>query len=155
MQRIETAAIGMVLFLAPIAACSAINPEVGPSQESCGIGAVGSAGPSGNGGYGSNPYGGSSSKAASSQSCSIDAGSPCDDCESKYCCTTRAACYADPVCICADNAMDGCLSSTDQMGTVPSAPATGCWNAFASRGTVEAARVACERAWCTGPCAIE
>jgi hypothetical protein len=156
MHRIETASIGMVLLLAPIAACSAIDPQVGPSQESCGVSAIGTTGPSGNGGYGSSPYGGySSSKPASSESCGIDAGSPCDDCESKYCCATRTACYADPVCTCVDQAMNTCLSSTDQMGNVPSAAANACWNAFASGGTLEAARVACERAWCPGPCAIE
>jgi hypothetical protein len=29
-----------------------------------------------------------------------------------------------------------------------------CWASFTATGNVEAARVTCERAWCTGPCAI-
>ena len=82
MQRIETPSIAMVLFLVPMAACSAIDPQVGPSQESCGVSATGAAGPSATGATDRVPYGGySSSKPASSESCGIDAGSPCDDCE--------------------------------------------------------------------------
>jgi hypothetical protein len=146
--------LALVLLFA--VGCAAIDPEVGPSQEACGIDAASSVAP-GNTGYGSTPstgYG-SSVPAARSQSCTPDAGSACDDCESRYCCMTRLACYSDPVCTCADQAMDLCLAKTDEGGTVQSPQATACWNAFSAYGTVEKARVACEQTWCAVACAVQ
>jgi hypothetical protein len=81
--------------------------------------------------------------------CQADAGTACDDCESEYCCPTRLACYEDPVCACADHALDVCNAAarnTLAMGV--------CWSTFANFGTVEAARVACQVAWCQQACAI-
>jgi hypothetical protein len=129
--------------------CAAIDPEVGPSQESCGIDAA-SPGAAINNGYGP-----SREPPASTQTCTPDAGSPCDDCESTYCCTTRLACYSDPVCTCADNAMDICLAATEQGGNVPSPQAASCWSAFSAFGTVERTRVACERTWCAAACVVQ
>jgi hypothetical protein len=68
---------------------------------------------------------------------------------------TRLACYSDPVCTCADQAMDLCLAKTDEGGTVQSPQATACWNAFSAYGTVEKARVACEQTWCAVACAVQ
>jgi len=82
--------------------------------------------------------------------CAEDAGSPCDDCESKWCCSTRLPCYEDPVCVCLDRALDGCL---DSAGKGESAIAA-CWASFSSSGSVEAARVACERLWCQEACGV-
>ncbi len=145
--------LAVAVFFA--AGCTALDPEVGPSQEACGADAA-SAGASGTTGYGSTPTSGytASDPAAQSQTCALDAGSPCDDCESRYCCMTRSACYADPVCVCADQALDGCLASTSEGGAVPPPQATACWNAFSAYGTVELARIACEQAWCAVACAI-
>ncbi|MGO9834852.1 MAG: hypothetical protein ACLP1X_11590 [Polyangiaceae bacterium] len=129
--------------------CAAIDPEVGPSQESCGIDAASPSAATNNG------YGPSPEPPASTQTCGPDAGSPCDDCESKYCCATRLACYSDPVCTCADNAMDICLAATNEGGAVLSPQAASCWSAFSAFGTVERTRVACERTWCTAACTVQ
>jgi hypothetical protein len=128
------------------AACSSIAPEVGPSQESCGVAALGATTTT-TSGYG---YGASSTARAIPTTCVADAGSACDDCESTWCCSTRLACYEDPVCACADHALDAC---TDAAGTDPSGNEA-CWSAFDATGTVEAARVACLTSWCQAACAI-
>jgi len=155
MERVLAArSLPLAFALASLPGCSAIDPQVGPSQESCGAKVAGAGNGSGNAGYPPTPSSGSQASPAAApwQTCSADAGSPCDDCESKWCCMTRLACYADPVCACADQALDACLDSTEQDGGVPSAGATACWTAFSARGTVEEARVACVRAWCSNPC---
>lgn len=135
------------------AACSSFYPQVGPSQESCGVEPL-HVGSTGGSEYGASAGDGYDTSGAAdgppSDMCSIDAGSACDDCESKWCCPTRLACYEDPVCVCADMAMDVCLASANASPKVTAS----CWASFTATGNVEAARVACERAWCTGPCAI-
>ncbi len=142
-----------VLVLAGMVGCAAIDPQVGPSQESCGVDPIGAASTAGSGGYGSAPSAGSggSSAVVATRYCSPDAGGPCDLCESTYCCTTRMACYMDPVCVCADHAMDECL------GNGGSAPSPGqvaaCEDAFSARGSVEQARITCLQAWCAAACA--
>jgi hypothetical protein len=83
--------------------------------------------------------------------CLPDAGSDCDNCESTWCCATRLACYHDPVCACADHWLDECLSANPDASESDIAE---CWDAFSSRGAVEKARVACQRAWCQVPCAV-
>jgi hypothetical protein len=60
------------------------------------------------------------------------------------------ACYEDPVCACADHAMDICAAAA---GTDPARNAA-CWSAFADEGTVETVRVGCERTWCQVACGI-
>jgi hypothetical protein len=148
----------LALALLSVSGCTAIDPEVGPSQESCGIDAASaSAGAAPAAGYGSTPSSGygTSRPLAPTQSCTPDAGSPCDDCESTYCCVTRLACYSDPVCTCADQAMDGCLAVTIEGGATPSPQAAACWSAFSAYGTVERVRVACERTWCAAACAVQ
>jgi hypothetical protein len=91
----------------------------------------------------------------SAPTCATDTGSPCDDCENTHCCATRSACYGDPVCACADVALDECLDAAES-SAMAGAPAqtSGCWNVFSARGTVEQARVACQRAWCQTECGL-
>jgi hypothetical protein len=138
-----------LLGLASVAACSAIEPEVGPSQESCGVSPIGPASTAVSGGYGSSPSGGNSASSAlpPSRYCAPDAGGPCDVCESTYCCATRMACYMDPVCVCADNAMDECQDAAKSADQV-----SACEDAFSARGTVEQARMTCLNAWCATVC---
>lgn len=101
---------------------------------------------SGGAGYGA---GTSSGQETNSSLCLADAGSPCDDCETRWCCAQRSDCYEDPVCTCADQALDQCqrLGSSD-------ASMAACWNSFAAEGTVEALRVQCLQAWCAEVCDI-
>jgi|SRR5580658_739803 hypothetical protein len=157
MRRLQVAlSLELTLALLCVEGCAAIDPEVGPSQESCGIDAT-AASPASNAGYGSTPSSGYGPplQPSPSQRCTPDAGNPCDDCESRYCCMTRMACYTDPVCTCADQAMDTCLAATDEGGAVPSSQAARCWSAFSAFGTVEQARVACERTWCAVACTVQ
>src|SRR5580692_6024762 len=147
MKRPLAAWLPLAFAVALLPACAVIDPQVGPSQESCGASGAGAGTTGGNTGYGSaasNGYG-ASGTALPGQTCSPDAGTACDDCESKYCCATRAACYADPVCVCADQGIDSCLGSNGGTPTVSSAQVAACWETFSSHGKVEQARVACER----------
>jgi hypothetical protein len=124
-----------------VAGCSLVDPNVGPNQAACGAqtGSTTGYGPAGTDAGGS---------------CAADAGTACDDCESRWCCQTRSACYADPVCDCADKAMDTCLD----MGAGDSGPddaAVGrCWVAFSASGAVAKSRFTCLRAWCQGVCGV-
>jgi hypothetical protein len=63
---------------------------------------------------------------------------------------TRLDCYRDPVCFCADHALDKCYDNADNKGSDSAKQA--CWDAFSAQGTVERARVACELAWCAAEC---
>jgi hypothetical protein len=131
---------------AAASACSSFDPQVGPSQESCGVEALGATTATTSAGYG---YGTTTSRMTPT-TCQADAGSACDDCESEWCCSTRLPCYEDPVCACADHALDACTAAAGSNASAVGA----CWSTFANVGTVEAARVACEVAWCKQACAI-
>jgi hypothetical protein len=155
--RCVVRAIAPALLTASAAGCDVLDPKVGLLQESCGVDAVAPGAASGEyGGAGtttSSAYGASSGTSTSSTVtvCAPDAGGTCDECESQFCCTTRTACYEDPVCICADQALERCLKATapgDDSGI------DACWDAFEENGTVEAERVACEKTWCQGPCGV-
>jgi hypothetical protein len=136
----------VVALVAGTSGCSSIDPQVGPSQESCGVEPLGTTTAAGGSAYATS----TSTTTSTTTPCSADAGSACDDCESRWCCSTRLACYEDPVCACADHALDACTGRADA-----SLAATGaCWSAFAGQGTVEAARVACLVSWCQSVCAI-
>jgi hypothetical protein len=148
--------IAPTLLVAATAGCDVLDPKVGLSQESCGVDAIAPSAAGGEyGGAGtktSSAYGASSGASTSTAAiCELDAGSTCDDCESQFCCTTRSACYEDPVCICADQGLDRCLNATHAGDTSAIAA---CWDAFEENGTVEVERVACEKTWCEGPCAV-
>jgi hypothetical protein len=157
MTRLRSSALSIVfwtLLSTPSAlGCSAVDPSVGLPQGSC---AAAAEIPSGGGGAGgSSGYGGakgSSPASSGTLACMADAGSACDNCEDRWCCPTRLACYSDPVCRCADSTLDHCLPDNPDGGW--SAVVAGCWDTFSSRGAVEKARVACLRAWCQAPCAV-
>jgi hypothetical protein len=135
---------GLVMLGFIASGCSSFDPRVGPSQESCGAEALSSTTSTTTG------YAGTTSVGATPTICVADAGSACDDCESRWCCATRLPCYEDPVCACKDQALDTCVAAA---GSDTSAVGA-CWNAFTSAGTVEAARVACEIEWCQAACEI-
>jgi hypothetical protein len=126
------------------AGCSFVDPQVGLSQVSCGIG-TGGASQSGPAYYGTSP-----SQTTSTPTCQTSSASSCDDCEATHCCATRSACYGDPVCACADLNLDECL---DAAAGQP-AQISRCWSIFAGKGTTEQARSSCERAWCQAACSI-
>jgi hypothetical protein len=128
--------------------CSLLEAKVGEEQDVCPGYASGYT--SSGGGGGSNPYVSTSSSGATPNTsvCLADAGSACDDCESVWCCTERAACYGDPVCRCADWNLDQCQGNDGDSGSAWAA----CWSAFGTRGTVEAERLACLQAWCASAC---
>ncbi len=123
--------------------CSLFDPKVGPTQAACEDQSGSATG---------SPYG---ATVVASGTCWADAGSDCDDCESTHCCQTRLTCYGDPVCDCADKALDTCLEPLTSGPTSDgSDPATQCWNAFNASGHIAQARTACERAWCQQVCAV-
>jgi hypothetical protein len=127
--------------------CSALDPAVGAQQGSCGL-PPGSGGSTGS----SSGYPGSTSgQTMATGTCPGPTGNACDDCESAWCCTQLVACYQDPVCACADLAVDQCKGDAG-----PDSSTTGaCWDSFvASGGPVEAARYACLKAWCASECAV-
>jgi hypothetical protein len=125
--------------------CSSVDPKVGPQQDNCGTETSPGAGASGS------PYGASMMTAArTAATCEADAGNSCDSCESQWCCDARQACYHDPVCFCADRALDRCL---DDAAGDP-AGVSACWQAFAAHGAVEGARATCLRASCADACGL-
>jgi hypothetical protein len=155
MERRRAAWCQCAFVLASFAGCAQIDPQVGPSQESCGESVASALAAAGNSAYGggtaTNAYG-ASAATSPAHACTPDAGGPCDVCESTYCCMTRLACYSDPVCVCADHALDTCF---DALGAAPSAKqATACLDAFSAHGAVEQARIACQQAWCAAACAV-
>jgi hypothetical protein len=124
-----------------VAGCSLVDPNVGPNLAACGA----QAGPA-------TAYGPAHTDAGGA--CAADAGSACDDCESRWCCQTRLACYADPVCDCADQAMDTCTEMAAADSGSGDAGVGRCWNAFSASGDVAKSRFACLRAWCQGVCGV-
>jgi hypothetical protein len=141
--------LGPILALFLGAGCSFVDPQAGAAQAACGI----SGGGASQTGPGAAYYGTPTTQTTKSgaPTCATVPMSPCDDCESTHCCATRSACYGDPVCACADAALDECL---DQAATGASTDVTRCWDLFAAKGTVEQARVACQRSWCQTECKI-
>jgi hypothetical protein len=145
----------VVLAALSLAGCTAFDPRVGASQESCGVDLDQPGATAGSGGYGATATSGYGRSMATAQTCTpLDGGSACDICESTYCCMTRLACYKDPVCVCADEALDSCVTSLEDAKTAPSAQQLdACRDAFSARGTVELARMTCQQAWCATACA--
>ncbi len=144
-----------LLAVASVAGCTAFDPKVGASQDSCGVD-LDERQPTASSGYGATATSGYGSAMAAAQSCTpVDGGSACDTCESTYCCTTRLACYRDPVCVCADEVLDSCLDGLADAKTAPSSQQLdACRDAFSARGTVELARMTCQQAWCATACAL-
>lgn len=149
-------AIGWAAAVAALGACSSLDPHVGALQQCVSVN-----GPpndsqyysSGGSEAGIAPYTPSTDGAAQT-TCAVPAGSACDDCESTNCCTTRLACYGDPTCAAADQALDVCLAglagAADASADGGTAP---CWQAFAAQGGgVAQTRLACERTCCPSVC---
>jgi hypothetical protein len=141
-------------WLISLSGCPLVDPQVGPAQASCAPAGESS---------GSYSYGGATSSGSSAdESCPMDAGNACDDCESLHCCATRSACYGDPVCDCADQALDACLNAAGDDAAAHASDAaadasgavTRCWDAFSATGQVAQARVSCQRMWCQQACAV-
>jgi hypothetical protein len=155
MERRNAAWCTALLVLASLAACTAFEPRVGASQDTCNTGSDGQGAMSGSTEYATMPAAGTS-MAGSPQTCPVvDGGSSCDTCESTYCCMTRLACFHDPVCVCADKAMDSCIESLQASRNPPTAHQIDeCRDAFAARGTVEADRITCQEAMCASACAV-
>jgi hypothetical protein len=133
------------LALLALVGCSLLDPNVGSNQAACGVQAGSTA----------SGYGSAGTDAAAM--CGADAGSACDDCESRWCCPTRVACYADPVCDCADQAMNLCPGVPQgdaEAGDAASAAVGRCWEAFATSGDIAKSRLACLRAWCQEVCGV-
>jgi hypothetical protein len=130
------------LTLAALVGCSLLDPNVGSNQAACRAQSGSSA----------SGYGPATIDAAGT--CGADAGSACDDCESRWCCQTRLACYADPVCDCADRAMDTCLSAAERDAASSDAAVGRCSDAFSASGDVAKARLTCLRAWCQQVCDV-
>lgn len=138
-----------LLFVA--AGCSLVDPQVGAAQAWCGL----STGGGSNSGPGSNYYHRNASQPSIAPTCEAQPESACNDCEAAHCCATRSACYGDPVCACADLSLDECLEAAEA-GSPEDQPAAiaHCWSNFSETGTVERARVSCQRAWCQSECQI-
>jgi hypothetical protein len=144
---------GLLTALAALAVggCSLADPRVGALQEACGL-SVTDGGPSGATGSG---YYGTSTSSKGGATCKAVTDNPCDECESEHCCASRSACYGDPVCACADMTLDECLDDAEEADAGKGSPAAAvCWSQFTAKGTVEQARVACERSWCQTECGI-
>jgi hypothetical protein len=143
-------AASLVAFLA--ASCSFADAKVGARQDACDIAAAGQ--------MQTTPHTGSyyrvgTASTAAAPVCEGNTGDACNDCESAHCCARRSACYADPVCACADLALDRCLDDANAAPAVELAARTSqCWNTFSATGTVEQSRVACRRAWCQMECEL-
>ena len=129
--------------------CSFVDPQAGAPQTACGISFGGSSASGSGTGY----YGSGSASARGEPTCAASAGSPCNECENAHCCATRSACYGDPVCACADLALDECLDAAETSAD-EAAQRSVCWSTFALKGTVEQERVNCQRAWCQTACAV-
>jgi hypothetical protein len=141
----RAACCALALASLPLAACSVADPRFGASQVDCGL-AVASTGQTGPGNYGA-------TQRQRTPTCELVVDNPCDVCESTHCCATRSACYGDPSCACADQALDECLDDAET-STDEHAASAACWNTFADRGIAESARVACQRAWCQTECGV-
>jgi hypothetical protein len=146
---------GWAAGAAALSACSSLDPHVGALQQCVSVN-----GPPDDSRYytsvgpeaGIAPYTPSTDDAAQT-TCAVPAGSACDDCESTNCCATRLACYGDPTCAAADQALDACLAGVSGDASADGGT-TECWQAFASQGGgVAQTRLACERTCCPSVCA--
>ena len=127
-----------ILCFAPlaVAACTALDPEVGAFRGNC----------TGESEYGppTGVTGDGYSRCAPGSGTAHDA---CGECENANCCGPRFACYDDQICLCADQALDECLEDGDD-------PASDCYEAFLASGKKAKDRVACLRAACAEACAV-
>jgi hypothetical protein len=133
------------------AGCSFVDPQAGAPQATCGI----SFGGGSQGGPSAGYYHSSSAQMLGGPTCATSSESACDDCESAHCCAARSACYGDPVCACADLALDECLDAAKTSAVADEPALVGrCWNTFSAKGTAEQARISCQRSWCQTQCEV-
>jgi hypothetical protein len=128
-----------------VAACSYFDPSVGPRMDPPDAGDPPSCGPA----Y---PGGAPTGSAGQMAFCTDDGGplpDDCDACEAASCCALRVACYGDPTCACADDALDACNGSSAGADAGAS-----CWSAFAAANSVAEQRYECLRAACRDVCSI-
>ncbi len=131
------------------AGCSFADAKVGAPQDACDLGDAGHV----QGTPGASGYSRVSEASTSAAPVCVSTGNACDDCEGAHCCARRSACYGDPVCACADLALDRCLDDAEVAPVAEvAARSSECWGTFSATGTVEQARVACQRAWCQTEC---
>src|SRR5881394_1184324 len=116
--------------------CSWVDARVGAPQEACGTESEAS----GQAVSGNNYYPVGARQTAAAPTCAGNTGSSCDDCEGAHCCATRSACYGDPVCACADLALDECLDDA-AASTAVAERTDQCWKTFSAAGNVEQARI--------------
>jgi hypothetical protein len=163
--------LGALVLSAWGAACTALDPEVGPLRGTCPGGST----------Y-ENEYPGSAGAAGEEDPRCLDpatADNECAACENRNCCATRFGCYDDTACGCADIEFDECLEATEEVGaTDGKAPGerdggesdggesggesdggsatakAACWAEFAASGPTAAARVECQRAHCQKECDV-
>jgi hypothetical protein len=128
--------------------CTFVDPHVGALQAACEMAAGPVPSGQGTGSYGMTP------KAQSTPICASNTGNACDDCENAHCCPTHSACYGDPVCACADLALDECLDAIDAGPADHQTRVSDCWSAFAAKGSPEQARVSCQRSRCQTECGV-
>lgn len=143
-------AASLAAFLA--AGCSFADARVGAPQDACGIEDEGQVETTLRPG---NYYRAGAASGSAAPICEGNTGSACNDCEGAHCCARRSACYGDPVCACADLALDGCLDDAKAAPAAEIAARTSqCWSTFSAAGTVEQLRVACQHAWCQMECQV-
>ena len=131
------------------AGCSFVEPHKGSLQAECGIES------STDGQMGSGYPMATANSTQAAPTCAAVPDSACDNCESTHCCATRAGCYGDPVCACADLKLDECLDDAEaSAGETRRAEVSACWSAFAATGAAEQARISCQRSWCETECSM-
>jgi hypothetical protein len=140
----------IVSFFGLLAACNAVEPEVGPRVQdagaSCGKGAVAT----------TDPYSGATTTSGGDAGacvkldprCVADAGyekDECDHCADTSCCNVRFDCYDNPGCFEADQTLDECVDGPD---------AGGCWSDFESATPLAKIVANCLRASCASQCDV-
>jgi hypothetical protein len=130
------------LAVLALVGCSLFDPRVGANQAAC----------EAQSGSSTSGYGPAATDAAGW--CGSDAGSACDECESRWCCQTRLGCYGDAVCDCADKALDTCLSATPEDAASSDPAVERCWAAFSASGDSAKSRLNCLRTSCQQVCRV-
>ena len=137
----------IVSFFGLLAACSAVEPEVGSriqdAGSSCGKGTVTTA----------DPYSGATTSSGDAGACVkldprcvADAGyekDECDHCADTSCCNVRFECYDNPGCFEADEALDDCNAGPD---------AGSCWSDFENATPLAKIVTNCLSASCAAAC---
>jgi hypothetical protein len=134
-----------------VAACTAVEPQVGILLPQC---AAPNQPPAAAYGYGASAPA-ATGDAGAAATCDPDAGDPCDACEGAKCCEVHLACEGDSLCACADSVLDDCLNKLGPAKENRADPGVRqCWDAFVAASPVTRAYADCERAACADVCAV-